>query len=131
MDWRVLTRYYQLARYDTDGNSSSAVCRCKLQCADLLAQMSEFSTASTMFESVADVYIDHPTLRWSAKNVIFKSIICCMAVYDVVDANVRLDRFVDKCAGFEDSREYNLLKVQIIYRPLFIFLFTFLILFLL
>lgn len=83
--------------------------------------MSEFSTASTIFESVADVYIDNPTLRWSAKNVIFKSIICCMAVHDVVDANVRLDRFVDKCASFEDSREYILLKVQIIYIFLFIF----------
>ncbi|XP_018912288.1 alpha-soluble NSF attachment protein isoform X1 [Bemisia tabaci] len=109
---RAVHHYEQAADYFKGEESNSAANKCQLKVAQYAAQLENYDKAIQIYEQVAKASLESSLLKYGAKEYFFRAALCHLCV-DVLNAQHAMERYVDLCPAFQDSREYKLLKVLI------------------
>ncbi|XP_049845160.1 alpha-soluble NSF attachment protein [Schistocerca gregaria] len=109
---RAVQHYEQAADYFKGEESNSSANKCLLKVAHYAAQLEDYEKAIKIYEQVAATSLDSSLLKYSAKEYFFRAALCHLCV-DVLNAQHALERYQSMYPGFQDSREYKLIKVLI------------------
>jgi len=60
---------------------------------------------------VATSSLDNSLLKYGAKEYFFRAALCHLCI-DPLNAQHALERYVELCPAFQDSREYKFVKVE-------------------
>lgn len=107
---KAITNYEKAAGYYDGEDSRSSANKCYLKVALHSAQLAEYSKAIELFDKVAMNSIESPLLKYSAKEHMFKAILCHFCLGGSVNARQAMDKYQDISPAFEDSREFKLVN---------------------
>ena len=96
------------ADYYESENSSSRANTCLIKIADMQAKAENYDRAIEIYEQVARGAVDNTLLKWSAKEHLFKAMICHFCKNDIVGAKRALDKYKDLDPMFSQQREAKL-----------------------
>jgi alpha-soluble NSF attachment protein len=86
-----------------------------LKVAQYAAQLEDYDKAIQIYESVAGSCLDSSLLKYSAKEYFFRASLCHLSV-DLLNAQHALDKYASQYPAFQDSREFKLVKVRMLYK---------------
>lgn len=96
------------ADYYESENSNSRANTCLLKIADMQAKAEKYDDAIEIYERVARGAVENTLLKWSAKEHLFKAMICHFCKNDIVGAKRALDKYADMDPMFSQQREAKL-----------------------
>lgn len=105
----AVQHYQQAADYFGGEESQSCATKCLLKVAEISSLSENYARAVDIYRQVARKSLDNPLLKYSAKEYVFKEVLCHLCV-DVLSARYALDRYVVDFPVFEGSREHAFLR---------------------
>lgn len=105
----AVQHYEQAGEYFNGEENNSSAIRCLLKVAHLSALLKNYSKAISVYQEVTRRCIESTLLKYSAKEYIFRELLCQMCV-DVTEAGKALERYERTCPIFQDSREDRLMR---------------------
>lgn len=108
---RAIHHYEQAADYYKGEESNAAANKAMLKVAAHAAQMEDYTKAIKVYEEIAASSLESSLLKYSAKEYFFRAAVCHLCV-DILNCEQALERYGDMYPGFQDSREYKLMKVS-------------------
>ena len=96
--------------YECANNSGSLCNKLNIQLAELYSRNEEYKLAIELFEQCAIYMIDQPLLKYNAKSIYLKSILCKLCYDDVNETRTLIEKYVNEFVPFCDSRECKLVK---------------------
>jgi len=101
---------YKMAADIFDGEESkSSANKCYLKMAHYYAQLEKYTQAIEQFDLVATRSLESSLLKYSAKEHMFKAIICQFCLGGSTNAKQQMERYMILSPAFEDSRECKLI----------------------
>ena len=101
-------KHYELAADFFKGeDSNSSAKKCMVKVAEFSAQSEKYETAIGIYEQVGYEALESPLLKYGAKDYLFRSSICHLAV-DVINARNAVNKYIDHYPAFEETREAKL-----------------------
>lgn len=107
---KAIHHYEKAAEYYDGEDSRSSANKCYLKVALHSAQLEEYTRAIELFDKVAMNSIESPLLKYSAKEHMFKAILCHFCLGGSINARQAMDKYQDISPAFEDSREFKLVN---------------------
>lgn len=96
------------ADYYESENSGSRANNCLIKIADMQAKGEKYDDAIEIYERVARGAVENNLLKWSAKEHLFKAMICHFCKNDVVGSKRALEKYADLDPMFSQQRESKL-----------------------
>jgi len=107
---KAIVNYEKAAEYYDGEDSRSSANKCYLKVALHSAQLEQYSRAIELFDKVAMNSIESPLLKYSAKEHMFKAILCHFCLGGSINARQAMEKYQDISPAFEDSREFKLVN---------------------
>jgi alpha-soluble NSF attachment protein len=110
------TAYVNAADSYRAANSAITAQSMQLKGAEMLSLEGEYERAMVIYETIADAQADNASVAWSARDNLYKALLCQMTLEAVseVDALVateeKLEKYLDNHPRFQDSKEANLVR---------------------
>lgn len=105
----ALEHFQSAADYFEGEGQASAAAKVKLKVADYLALAHKFDKAIEIYEETAIAYLANNLLKWSAKELFVKAMICYLCAEDLVAAKRAMERYQDLDVTFGGQRECKFL----------------------
>ncbi|ODM93922.1 Soluble NSF attachment protein [Orchesella cincta] len=106
---KAIHHYEQAADYYKGEESNAAANKALLKVAAHAAQMENYTKAIKTYEEVGAAALESSLLKYSAKEYFFRAAVCHLCV-DILNCQQALERYGDMYPGFQDSREFKLMK---------------------
>jgi len=107
---KAIHHHERAAEYYDGEDSRSSANKCYLKVALHSAQLEQYTKAIELFDKVAMNSIESPLLKYSAKEHMFKAILCHFCLGGNINARQAMDKYQDISPAFEDSREFKLIN---------------------
>jgi len=106
---RAILNYKMAAEIFDGEESKSSANKCYLKMAHYYAQLEKYTQAIEQFDLVATRSLESSLLKYSAKEHMFKAIICQFCLGGSTNAKQQMERYMQLSPAFEDSRESKLI----------------------
>lgn len=107
---KAIMHYERAAEYYDGEDSRSSANKCYLKVALHSAQLEQYPKAIELFDKVAINSIESPLLKYSAKEHMFKAVLCHFCLGGSINARQAMEKYEDISPAFEDSREFKLVN---------------------
>lgn len=106
----AMKSYEQAGDYFVTDHAEALSNKAYLKCADLSCLSGEYSKAIELYDTIIKKLLGNSLSKWNLKDYFFKSILCTLCLNDVIEAQKKLDYYLQEEPAFEATREYKLLQ---------------------
>lgn len=102
--------YEKAGDYFSTDHAEALSNKAYLKCADLNALLGEYAKARDLYDSIIKNLLGNNLTKWNLKEYFLKNILCTLCLDDIVEAQKRLNTFVEDEPSWPTTREFKLIE---------------------